>query len=66
MSAWHATGRGSIPARTKHVLLCVNTFLSTLETVYLCLSEEMLKPFGPFYLVSVPGEVKDPTQWVNV
>ena len=32
----------------------------------LCLSEETLKPGGPFYLVSMPGEVKDPTQGVNV
>ena len=23
-------------------------------------------PGGPFYLVSMPGEVKDPTQGVNV
>ena len=28
----------------------------------LCLSEAV----GPFYLVSMPGEVKDPTQGVNV
>ena len=27
-----------------------------------CLSEEILKAVGPFYLVSMPGEVKDPTQ----
>ena len=26
-----------------------------------CLSEETLKAFGSFYLVSIPGEVKDPT-----
>ena len=26
-----------------------------------CLSEETLNAVGPFYLVSVPGEVKDPT-----
>ena len=32
----------------------------------LCLSEETLKAGGPFYLVSMPGEVKDPTQEVNV
>ena len=30
-----------------------------------CLSEETLKAVGPFYLVSMPGEVKDPTQGVN-
>ena len=31
-----------------------------------CLSEETVKPDGPFYLVSMPGEVEDPTQRVNV
>ena len=31
-----------------------------------CLSEETLRAGGPFYLVSMPGEVKDPTQRVNV
>ena len=30
--------------------------------ICLCLSEETLKAGGPFYLVSMPGEVKDPTQ----
>ena len=30
------------------------------------LSDETLKSGGPFYLVSMPGEVKDPTQGVNV
>ena len=30
--------------------------------ICLCLSEETLKADGPFYLVSMPGEVKDPTQ----
>ena len=27
-----------------------------------CLSEETLRAVGPFYLGSMPGEVKDPTQ----
>ena len=27
----------------------------------LCLSDETVKAVGPFYLVSMPGEVKDPT-----
>ena len=31
-------------------------------TLSLCLSEETLKAVGPFYLVSMPGEVKDPPQ----
>ena len=30
--------------------------------ICLCLSEETLKVGGPFYLVSMPGEVKGPTQ----
>ena len=30
------------------------------------LLEEIPKAVGPFYLVSMPGEVKDPTQGVNV
>ena len=34
--------------------------------ICLCLSEETLKAGGHFYLVSMPGEVKDPTQGVNV
>ena len=34
--------------------------------ICLCLSEETLKAGGPFRLVSMPGEVKDPTQGVNV
>ena len=37
-----------------------------LPHICLCLSEETLKAGGPFYLVSMPGEVKDPTQGVNV
>ena len=32
----------------------------------LCLSEETLKAGGPFYQVSMPGEVKDPTHVVNM
>ena len=28
--------------------------------ICLCLSEDKLKAGGPFYLVSMPGEVKDP------
>ena len=34
--------------------------------ICLCLSEETLKAGGPFYLVSMPQEVKDLTQGVNV
>ena len=41
------------------------TFREDLKTVMYdteCLSEETLKAIGPFYLVSMSGEVKDPTQ----
>ena len=31
-----------------------------------CLSDETLYAVGPFYLVFMPGEVKDPTKGVNV
>ena len=34
--------------------------------ICLYLSEETQKASGPFYLVSMPGKVKDPTQGVNV
>ena len=34
--------------------------------ICLYLSKQTLKAGGPFYLVSMPGEVKDPTQGVNV
>ena len=60
-SACHAGGQGSLPG--PGTLLGVKTWLSTLEIVYrsLCLSDETLKAVGPLYLVSMPGEVKDPT-----
>ena len=32
-----------------------------LGSLYQCLSDETLKAVGPFYLVYMPGEVKDPT-----
>ena len=34
--------------------------------ICLCLSEETLKAGSPFYLVSMPVDVKDPTQGVNI
>ena len=52
---------GSIPPSA---VLKLGQFRSL--NIYLCLSEETLKAGGPFYLVSMPGEVKDPTQGVNV
>ena len=65
-TACHAGGRKFAPQTGNMTLLGVKNWLSTLETKFLCLSEETLKAVGPFYLVSMPGEVKDPTQGVNV
>ena len=66
MNAWHAGDLGSIPGPGTLYFLGVETWISTLVTVCVCLSDETLKPVDPFYLVSMPGEVKDPTQAVNV
>ena len=40
---------------------CKNLALYIKDCVSLCLSDETLKAVGPFYLVSMPGEVQDPT-----
>ena len=57
----------SIPGPgTWHVIRCKNLALNIRDCESLCLSEETLKAGGSFYLVSMPGEVKDPTQGVNV
>ena len=45
---------------------CKNQALNIRDCVSLHISDETLKAVGPFYLVSMPGEVKDPTQGVNV
>ena len=48
------------------IIRCKNLALYIRDCVSLCLSDETLKAVGPFCLVSMPGEVKDPTQGVNV
>ena len=45
---------------------CKNMALNIRDWVPLCRSDETLKAVGPFYLVSMPGEVKYPTHRVNV
>ena len=50
----------SLPHRSQNLALYIRDCES------LCLSDETVKAVGPFYLVSMPGEVKDPTQGVNV
>ena len=42
------------------IIRCKNLALYIRDCVS-CLSDETLKAVGPFYLVSMPGEVKDPT-----
>ena len=48
------------------IFWCKNLALYIRDCESLCLSDETVKAVGPFYLVSMPGEVKDPTQGVNV
>ena len=49
------------------LIVSKNLALYIRDCVSLCLSDETLKKaVGPFYLVSMPGEVKYPTQGVNV
>ena len=64
-SDWHAAGRDSMPTRTRHVILirCKNLALNIRDCLSLCLLEENV---CPFYRVPMPGEVKYPTQRVNV
>ena len=64
--AYHAAHPGSIPGLGGENYRCKNLAFYIRDCVYLCLSDETLKAVGPFYLVSMPGEVKDPTQGVNV
>ena len=44
------------------IIRCKNLALYIRDCESLCLSDDTLKAVGPFYLVSMPGEVKDPTQ----
>ena len=50
-----------LPAQACDIIRCKNLALNIRDCLSLCLSEETLKAIGPFYLVSMPGEVKDPT-----
>ena len=45
---------------------CTNMSRYIRDFLYLSLSDEALKTAGPFYIVAMPGEVKHPTQRVNV
>ena len=50
-----------IPLGPGVIVRCKNLAIYIRDCVSLCLSDETLKAVGPFYLVSMPGEVKDPT-----
>ena len=64
----HASSPGSPPGLSEYYSRCKNLALYIRDCESLCLSDETVKAVGPFYLVStsMPGEVKDPTQGVNV
>ena len=60
-SPCHAAGQGSIPGPGMRYYSVKNLALYIRDCVYLCLLDDTLKAVGPFYLVSMPGKVKDPT-----
>ena len=60
------SARVRFPDQAVSIIRCKNLALYIRDCVSLCLSDETLKAVGPFCLVSMPGEVKDPTQGVNV
>ena len=64
--ALHASSPGSRHGLGEYYSRCKNLALYIRDCESLCLSDETVKVVGPFYLVSMPGEVKDPTQGVNV
>ena len=45
------------PDHAASIIRCKNLALYIRDCVSLCLSHETLKAFGPFYPVSMPGEV---------
>ena len=65
-SAWHiAVVRLPDQVGLCSIIRCKNLALNIINCLSLCLSEETLKAVGHFYLVSTPGEVKDPKQGVH-
>ena len=60
MATGHSSRPGSTPTGTAGDFE-FGTLAIPLTLLCQCLSDETLKAAGPFYLVSMPGEVKDPT-----
>ena len=58
---WQSSGRGFESCWGR-----LETLAISFTPLCQCISEETLKAVGPFYLVSMPGEVKDPTPGLNV
>ena len=64
-SLWTRPARVQSPWEAR-IIRCKNLALYIRDCESLCLSDETVKSVGLFYLVSMPWEVKDPTQGVNV
>ena len=58
--------RVQFPGWKVRIIRCKNLAFYIRDCESLCISDETLKTVGPFYLVSMPGEVKYPTQGVHV
>ena len=56
----HRTFRSKGPG-FKTTYCCFEAWATSFTPLCLCLSEESVKAVSPFYLVSMPGEVKDLT-----
>ena len=64
MPEWVGLATGQFPAGFEphfSKTFCFGTLAIPFTPLCQCLSGETLKAVGPFYLVSMPGEVKDPT-----
>ena len=57
LERWLALATGRYGSGSKPAAFALELWQFRLQ----CLSEETLKAVGPLYLVSMPGEVKDPT-----
>ena len=62
----HASSPGSLPGLGEYYSRCKNLALYIRDCESLCLSDETVKAVSPFYLVSMPGEVKKSHTGVNV
>ena len=54
-----------LPDQACFIIRCKNLAVNIRYCLSLCLSKDTLEAVGPFYLVSMPEEVKHPTRGVN-